>query len=120
VPVENAIEEAARVVLNRAFKQALSSVREDLLKGIGLSQAFPKHREFPHYLSQWMLVGEKSGKTERVFTQIRTYFQAEVDRMTGKFMTLIEPALIVLIGGFMIILILGIVLPLFSLYGTIL
>jgi type II secretory pathway component PulF len=120
VPVEDAIEESARVVSNRAFKEALISVREDLLKGIGLSQAFPKHREFPQYLSQWMLVGEKSGKTERVFSQIRTYFQAEVDRKTGKLMTLIEPALIVLIGGFMVILILGIVLPLFSLYGTIL
>jgi len=120
VPVEDAIEEAALVVSNAAYRDALLAVHADLLKGMSLSQAFTPHRIFPEYLQQWIAVGERSGKTEKVFSQIRSFYQAEVEKSSAKFMTLIEPALIVGIGVFLLVLIIGIVVPLFSMYGTLL
>lgn len=120
VAVEDALEEASRVVNNEAYKNAALEVRESVLKGHALSAEFRRHREFPEYMSQWMVVGERSGNTERVFAQIRRYFQAEVDRTTTRFTVLLEPALIVLIGVLLLVLVTGIVVPLFSLYGTIL
>jgi len=69
---------------------------------------------------KWMLVGEKSGKPEFVFSQLRTYFQTEIDLITSKFMNLIEPILIIFIGIVLIILIVNIIVPMFSLYGSIL
>ncbi len=120
VSVEDALEEASRVVSNEAYRSAALEVRESVLKGHPLSAEFRLHREFPEYLSQWMVVGERSGSTERVFAQVRRYFQAEVDRATTRFTVLLEPALIILIGALLLVLVTGIVLPLFSLYGTIL
>lgn len=120
VAVEDAIEEASRVVNNEAYRSAALEVREEILKGHSLSLEFRKHREFPEYMSQWMVVGERSGNTERVFAQIRRYFQAEVDRATTRFTVLLEPALIIIIGILLLVLVTGIVIPLFSLYGTIL
>lgn len=118
VAVESALGEAARVVSNEAYRAAILDVRSEVLKGHNLSAEFPHHREFPSYLSQWMIVGERSGKTERVFAQVRKYFQAEVDRSSTKFTTLLEPALIVLIGILLLILVTGIVVPLFTIYGS--
>lgn len=120
VSVELAIEEAASVVTNNAYKEALLQVKQTVLKGGSLSGAFSARREFPVYLSQWITVGERSGKTERVFSQIRTYFQAEIEQTSAKFMTLIEPTLIVMIGLLILALVMGVVVPLFSMYGSIL
>lgn len=118
VPVENAIEEAALVVTNTAYREALLVVHTDLIKGVSLSQSFSAHKIFPEYLQQWVTIGERSGKSERVFSQIRAFFQTEVEKKTNYFMTLIEPSLIIGIGIFLLILILGIVVPLFSMYGS--
>lgn len=120
VTVDTAITEAMSVVTNEAYRQALSDVNKRIVKGESLSSAFSMHNEFPSYLTKWMLVGERSGNTEQVFSQIRNYFQNEIDLFTSKFMTLIEPTLIVLIGVFLLILVLTIIVPVFSLYGSIL
>lgn len=120
VTVDSAITEAQSVVTNEAFSQALSDVNKRIVKGESLSSAFSMHKEFPSYLTKWMLVGERSGNTEQVFSQIRNYFQNEIDLFTSKFMTLIEPALIILIGVFLLILVLTVIVPVFSLYGSIL
>ena len=60
------------------------------------------------------------GRPDQIFSQLRNYFQNEIDLYTTKFMTLIEPALIILIGVFLITLIFNIIIPVFSLYGSIL
>jgi type II secretory pathway component PulF len=71
-------------------------------------------------MSQWIAIGERSGKTDRVFSQLRSYFQDEVEQRTGKLLTLVEPVMIALIGVFLIALISGVIVPLFTMYGSIL
>jgi type II secretory pathway component PulF len=117
VSVENAIAEAAALVSNSAFRNALRAAREKIVRGLSLSTVFASYSEFPAYLSQWLAIGEKSGKTERVFSQVRSYFQDEIDRTMARFLSLIEPAMIVLVGVLLLTLITGIILPLFSMYG---
>lgn len=120
VPVESAMEEAASVVGNTAYKRALLEVKEAVIKGGSLATAFSTHTEFPPYMWQWISIGERSGTTEQAFSQIRRYFQAEVDHRSSKFMVLIEPMLIICIGVVILALVISIVIPLFSMYGTIL
>jgi type II secretory pathway component PulF len=120
VPVEAALEEAAEVVSNRAYRHSLGRVRERVINGGNLSGAFAADPVFPVYMSRWIAIGEKSGRTETVFTQIRSYFQEAVEQRTAKFLLLIEPALIAAIGLILLGLIAGIVLPLFSVYGNLL
>jgi type II secretory pathway component PulF len=71
-------------------------------------------------LSRWISIGEQSGKTDQVFARISSFFQDEIEQRTSKFLLLIEPAMIALIGLVLLALVGGIVLPLFSIYGTIL
>ena len=121
ITIEDAIQESSAVISNTAYKNALLNVRNDIIRGESLSNAVSKYEKiFPDYMTKWMMVGEKSGKPEQIFSQLRNYFQNEIDLYTTKFMTLIEPALIILIGVFLITLIFNIIIPVFSLYGSIL
>lgn len=120
ITIEAALLESMSVISNLVIKTALENIHERIVKGESLSSAFAQHKIFPSYINKWILVGERSGKTEQIFTQIKNYYQGEIDRITTKFMTLIEPALIILIGIFLIILIVTVIIPVFSLYGDIL
>jgi type II secretory pathway component PulF len=120
VTIETAISEAEAVVTNEAYRNALTAVTSDIVKGISISEAFAQHKEFPSYMSRWLMVGERSGKTEQVFEQIRTFFQSDIEKYTSWFMSLIEPFLIVMVGVLLLILVITIIVPIFSLYGSIL
>ncbi len=120
VTIENALKEAAAVISNIEYKNCIEKVLSDIVKGDSLFIAFSKYKIFPQYMKKWMKVGERSGKTEQIFFQIRNYYQNEIEIKTTKFMSLIEPALIIVIGIFLLILVLTIIVPIFSLYGSIL
>jgi type II secretory pathway component PulF len=120
VPMESALMEAARTSENAAFRAAILSARKDLVKGGSLSAALGARKEIPAYVTRWIGAGERSGQPDRVFAQVRFYFQAEIDRGVSRFTTLLEPALIVLVGGVVLFLVVSFVLPLFSLYGSLL
>ncbi len=120
ISIENAITQSSLVISNNAYLQALEEIHSEVEKGIPLSLAFSQKQEIPKYVSQWLAVGERTGNTTNVFSQIRSYFQNEIERLSSKYMTLIEPALILLIGVFLLVLVLTVIVPIFSLYGTIL
>jgi type II secretory pathway component PulF len=120
ISVEDAIREAAGLVSNKLYRQSLFRVREKVLNGGSLARSFLENAIFPPCLGHWIACGERAGKTEQVFTQIRSYFQDELERRSSKFILLIEPAMITVIGIVILCLVSGILLPLFSAYGTIL
>jgi type II secretory pathway component PulF len=120
IAVEDALCEAADLVSNSAYRSSLLKVRERVLNGGSLAAAFLEETVLPSGLGQWVAVGERAGKTELVFTRIRSWFQEELEQRTSKFLLLLEPALITLIGLVILGLVAGIILPLFSVYGTIL
>jgi type II secretory pathway component PulF len=120
VSVEAALGEAEAMVSNSAYREALRKARVQVLNGVNLSRVFHGEKLFPPYLGRWMAIGESSGQTEKVFSQVRSFFQQEIDRLTNRFLLLIEPVLIALIGAVILFFVLAVVLPLFSAYGNIL
>lgn len=120
ISVEAAIEEAGKLVLNRAYRRSLAMVQDKVLNGGSLSRAFAEEKIFPPCMSQWISVGERSGMTEKIFSQIRSYFQDEIDQRISRFLLLIEPIMITAVGLIILGLVAGIILPLFSIYGSIL
>lgn len=120
VQVEDALEEAAAVMGNAFLRRELSAVRERVLRGERLSAAFASHPAFPRRLASWIAIGERTGSVGEVFGQIRGYYQAEVEKWSTRFMSLVEPALIVFVGLVVVFIVLVFIVPLFSLYGSIL
>jgi len=120
IPVAAALREAATVVKNQAYADALMRVYDKVLAGDRLSDSIKEHAEFPSYLSTWISVGERTGKVENVFSQIREYFQQDVEQASDLIMSMIEPVFTLLVGVVVLILIIQFVLPIFSLYGKVL
>jgi len=120
INIHTALRETSQVIRNRAYSKAVNEVYDLILKGENLSNAFASFKEFPPYISTWIAVGEKTGTVGPVFTQIRGYFQEDVERMSEKFMNLLEPCLILTVGIIVLVMIMQFLLPIFSLYGRLL
>lgn len=123
VPVEEALREAAHAVGNRAIAAVLARAADDVVAGRPVSKALEARYRgqvvIPERVAHWVVIGERTGHVERVFSQLRIFYQAELEKWTSRIMTLVEPALIVAVGIVLLVMILTFVVPLFSLYGSI-
>lgn len=117
VAVEDAIEESVSVFTNTTFKRIIKLIKQDVEKGLDLSLAFFKYPIFPERIGRWIGIGERSGQTELVFKQLRVFYQGEMETWITRFMNLVEPVLIILVGIFMIFIILTFIVPLLTMYG---
>ena len=76
IAIEDAIEESKTVVSNLNYKNALDDIKKRLTRGESLSSSFALHHSlFPDYMIKWMVVGEKSGKSDVIFSQLRIYYK---------------------------------------------
>jgi type II secretory pathway component PulF len=117
--LEEALQEAAHVVKNLTLKSALLSIKERIIKGDSISEAFLEQKLFPERIGRWLAVGERSGNVEQVFSQLSTYYQAEIEKWSDRFMAWIQPAIMLLVGAFIILFVVLFILPIFSMYGEI-
>ena len=118
VPV--ALRESARCVSNRSYRIALEKSYEMLERGNTLSSALLTSPELPAYVGTWVAVAEETGSIASVFTQIRTYFQACFDDLSNRMMNLLEPAMILAVGSAIMVMVIEFVLPIFSMYRSVL
>ena len=118
IPLENALQESVAVVTNTYYTHSIIEVKNAIIKGDALSQAFQRYNAFPQYMIQWLVIGEKTGKSDKVFLQIRNYFQKEIEKFSERYMALIEPALIAIVGIFLLLIIISIVLPFLTMYTS--
>jgi len=119
IQLSSAIIEAKDVCGNEELKRIFSIIHKDLVSGRSLYKAFSVHKCIPKRMIQWIGIGENTGQTDRVFEQLRNYYESEIDNMTTRLLGIIEPVLTIFVGAVIIYLILNFIVPLFSLFGTI-
>ncbi|MBN1243781.1 MAG: type II secretion system F family protein [Spirochaetales bacterium] len=120
LPIDEALLESASAVGNRAVAADILAIRESVLKGKPLSQSVEAARRLPRYLGQWFAVGERTGKVEAVFGQLRAYYQRSTERALERAMALVEPGIILLVGMLLLGIVVFFIVPLFSAYGSLL
>jgi type II secretory pathway component PulF len=120
VGVEEALTESAGALRNSALKAEIARIREHVVNGGHLSAAFARSALFPARVARWVGIGERVGHVEKVFTQLRAYYQQEVEKWVARLMALIEPAIIVVLGILIFLFVVVFVVPIFSLYGSVL
>jgi type II secretory pathway component PulF len=114
--IEDALAESARIVGNRAFRAGLLSAREAIVRGESLAAALLSTPVFSPRIGRWVAVGERSGQIEQVFGQLRRYYQGEIEKWSARFMSLVEPVLILLVGAIIFAIVFFFIIPIFSLY----
>ena len=99
VEVIHSLEITADVLSNHHYRDVLLLAREAIQKGEPMSAVFRAHEDiFPPFLSEMVAVGEETGKLSDMLRETGLFFEAEVDQATKNVSTLIEPALMVIVG----------------------
>ncbi|MCG8478411.1 MAG: type II secretion system F family protein, partial [Spirochaetales bacterium] len=117
VPLDAALVESGVAVGDHAMRGMARRCAERIRVGMPLSKALAMESVVPTRVARWVQIGERTGNVAAVFSQLRVYYQGENERWSERFMTLVEPALMVLVGAGMILMIVGVVLPLLQAFG---
>jgi type II secretory pathway component PulF len=106
VPIIEAIRISRDVVDNETVSGKLIAIEEGIGKGRGISLPLRESGIFPPIVTQMVAVGEEAGRLEETFLLIAERFEAETKSLIKRFVSLFEPALILLMGlivGFIVI-----------------
>lgn len=116
--IPQAVEISSRTIGNVVYYEVLRRAAEDIRRGKLLSQALAERPEFPPLVSQLISVGESTGRMEELLEKINNFYSREVDDAVNNIVSLIQPALMVVIGGMIALLFAAILLPLYSITQT--
>jgi general secretion pathway protein F len=111
LPVLEGLTITARTVSNRRLRMATETMAEAVREGGGLSAAMRRADVFPPILVYMTASGESSGRLEPMMERAADYLEREFSTFTAVMLSLLEPAIIVVMGGVVALIVLSILLP---------
>jgi general secretion pathway protein F len=111
VPLLQALQSGAQVMNNAVLKGAIGEVAERVREGTSLAQALKATGVFPPMLVHLVASGEVSGKLEQMLERAALLETQSLERRLAVFLTVLEPAMILTMGGFVLLIVLAILLP---------
>ncbi|GAB6876234.1 type II secretion system F family protein [Thermaerobacter litoralis] len=118
-PLLDALDAAARLAGNHVFRVALEETRKGVERGGGLSAALRVGGVFPALVVDLVAIGERSGALDELLERAATVAEEETDNRLAALTSLLEPVLVVLMGGVVGFIALSVFLPLFSLMSSV-
>ncbi len=116
IPIIEATRISSEVVGNIVYKESLLAVSESLKKGEPLSEILRRYRNiFPPIVTEMIMVGEKSGKSEGMLRELAEHYGNEVDATMKNFTTIIEPVIILAMGLAVAGIAVAVIMPMYSL-----
>ena len=119
VPMLQAIKLTGDTAGNVVLEQAMEDVYESAKRGGSLAGPIQANAIFPPMVGHMVAVGEETGQLEHMLTKIADFYEAEVDAKVKALTSLIEPIMIVFVGGVVGFIVIAMYLPIFSLYDKI-
>jgi type II secretory pathway component PulF len=115
VPILSALETVRMTVSNAVLDDALQDVERSLRAGESLARPIELSNAFPPLVSRMVALGEETGQLDRMLMQLADNYEEEVYVMLGGLTQLLEPLLIVGVGGIVGFIVIAMFLPLLSL-----
>ena len=119
VPILDALEIVAKTAGNVIVEEAIMYARARISEGKNMAQPLMETNVFPTMVVQMVGVGEQTGALDAMLNKIADFYEEEVDVAVGALTSLIEPALMVGVGGTVGVVLIAMYLPIFSLAGKI-
>lgn len=119
VSMIKAIEIVSRVVGNKLVEKKLMEAREELTKGTTLAESIKDIEAFPPMLIAMIKIGEESGALDDILDKTANFYDGEVEEALQKMTTLIEPIMILVMGGIVGFIVVSMMLPMFDMIKTI-
>jgi MSHA biogenesis protein MshG len=119
VPLTSALNLVAEAVNNAFMAERILSMRKNIEKGESLSRVASSSKLFTPLVLQMINVGEETGRVDELLAEVAEFYEREVDYDLKSLTSKIEPILISIVAGMVLILALGIFTPMWDMMGAI-
>ncbi len=116
VPMLQAIKLTGETAGNIVVEKAMDDVYASVKSGGSLAGPIEENSIFPPMVGHMIAVGEETGQLEHMLSKIADFYEAEVDAKVKALTALIEPMMIVFVGGIVGFIVIAMYLPMFSIY----
>lgn len=117
LPMVDALEIVSQTMTNALYKVALKRAREEVIKGVPLSEPLEQSGLFPPMVPHMTKIGEETGEIEEMLTRLADYYDEEVEQTTETVMAALEPLIIIVMALLIVFLIIAVMAPMMSMYS---
>lgn len=117
VPIIEALEITKNVITNSILSDVIEEAKTAVQEGNTLASVLGQSSVFPPLVSHMISTGEKTGELETMLKHVAKAYDAEVERKIDAMISLIEPLMIVFLGGVVVVIVLAMLVPMFSVMG---
>jgi len=118
LPLVPSLETAARSISSKRISQAVFSSVGSVREGKGLSTSLEGTKVFPPLSTEMIEVGESTGALPQMLNSVAEFFEEDVQTALTAAMSMIEPAILIVMGCMVLIILIALYLPLFSMANT--
>jgi type IV pilus assembly protein PilC len=119
VPLLQSIKLVGKTAGNSVVEQSMDDVYASVKSGGTLAHPIEANEVFPPMVGHMVSVGEDTGQLEAMLTKVADFYEAEVDAKVKALTSLLEPVMIIFVGGMVGFIVISMYMPLFSLYDKI-
>ncbi len=119
VPMLTALGIVQNVVNNGVLKRAIQSVSSNIREGESIAQPLQESKQFPPMTIQMIKVGEKTGKLEDMLLKVSEAYDFQVRTEVNTLTSILGPAMIIIMGGVVALVIFSVMVPLLEMYNQI-
>ena len=119
IPLVNALEIAGRSMSNRFLAGEIEEVGRRVREGESFARAMLARRVFPDVAVKMVEVGESTGALQEMLNSLAEFYDEEIETEVTRFITLIEPMILVIMGVVIALVVLSLYMPLFELSSVV-
>ena len=106
-----ALEECSKIFNNQYLSNIVMNAKDDVVEGKDFIIAMKHDEIFPDIFIQLISSGYRSGNLEKMFNKVSNFMKSEIENKRSVFLSLIEPIVIIFMGGFIMMIVLAILIP---------
>lgn len=111
VPLLRSLEISKDILGNYVLVKVIEGAREQIQQGESIAATLKKSGHFPSVVTHMIAVGERAGQLEQMLGNVATAYEADVEMKLGRLTTLLEPIMIVVMGGAVAFVVFSILMP---------
>lgn len=119
VPLVEALNSVAGATGSVVYSEAILKMREQVATGQSLQLSMRQAEVFPHLVIQMAAIGEEAGSLDNMLAKVADFFEEEVDNAVDALSSLLEPMIMVVIGGLVGSLVVAMYLPIFKMASAV-
>jgi len=117
VPIIDALDICIETLDNQQIAKDFSIVRKAVIEGKSITEPLMRIKYFPELVAQMIKVGESTGNLDQMLEKVAVVFEEEVEEVVENLTKLIEPLILVVLGGMIAIVLVAMYLPIFMAAG---